>query len=399
MRAAAGDAHLAGFSIVAMDHFGDADLRAVCQHWIHLDRTDDWASKIMDRNATIVPTGGFDWPAIGQHSHQGLIAFPGKPQFDAMRDPKVLAELAGNAGFDFPITLLHDDVSNRNLTSHHDWMIKPHAGTGGLRIRSIDGYKIGSAKLHLQPGDYLQQRIAGRPLGVNFISRRRDGTYQAKLLAAFAGLTHRKNPQHRWLYGGSIGPLMLPDTISSDTHQKLKLLGDRIAKRFELVGLFNVDFIITPDRSLVMLETNPRYSASMELMPTAGKLIDCHIAAYQEIAGHIDRQQTDHRFAAIDRQADNKSYNPACKRIVYATRPTRFDVSIADLSEIARELSQSPAIQVTYHDIPSTDDVIPSGYPILTIIARCQDATASWPAKHLIRQTHRIAARIRKMLG
>lgn len=399
MRAAAVDAHQAGFSIRAMDHFGDADLRAVCDQWIHLNRTEDWDSAVTDRTATMVPTGGFDWPATDPHSHQGLIAFPSKPQFDAMRDPKVLAALARDADIALPITLQHDELANLDSATPNRWMIKPHAGTGGLGIRSIDSHEFGCAKLQLQPGEYLQQRIAGRPIGVNFISRCRDGNYQAKLLAAFGGLTHRKNRQHRWLYGGSIGPLQLQDTTASELRHKLEGLGDRIAQRFELVGLFNVDLILTPDRSLVMLEINPRYSASMELMPVAGHLIDCHIAAYQEAAGHIDRHQADQRFAALERLAGDKSYNPACKRIVYATRPTRFDVSVEELHEKARDLYQRHSIEVTYHDLPSTDEIIPSGYPILTVIARCQNTITPAPAKRLLCQTHRIAARIRKTLG
>ncbi|HBJ34619.1 MAG TPA: hypothetical protein DDZ51_07620 [Planctomycetaceae bacterium] len=390
VRAAAVDAHRAGFSIVALDHFGDADLRAVCQQWIHLQRTDAWMDATPQCNATIVPTGGFDWPTAGPPSHQGLIAFPSKPQFDAMRDPRVLAELASDAGIGFPITFQHDELANVNPATHHDWMIKPHAGTGGLGIRSLCHINTEP----MRPGEYLQERVSGRPVGVNFISRFGDAAYQTKLLAAFAGLTHRKNPEHRWLYGGSIGPLGLQDTIPIHIHQQLCALGDRIAERFELVGLFNVDFILTPDRSLVLLEINPRYSASMELMPTAGHLVDCHIAAYEENLGHIDRQQADHRFAALDQHAAGP-HRLACKRIVYATQPTRFNSSVEDLCKITRDLSEPDGIQVTYHDIPSTNDIIPSGYPVLTIIARYQGEASSVSAQRLIRQTHRIAARIR----
>jgi predicted ATP-grasp superfamily ATP-dependent carboligase len=295
--------------------------------------------------------------------------------------------------------LQHDELANLDPAAPNRLMIKPHAGTGGLGIRSMVGHEIGSAKSPLQPGEYLQQRIAGRPIGVNFISRCRDGSYQANLLAAFVGLTHRKNPQHRWLYGGSIGPLRSHDAVASELQKKLARLGDRIAQRFELVGLFNVDLILTPDRSLTMLEINPRYSASMELMPAAGHLIDCHIAAYQETAGHIDRHQADKRFAAIERPTGEKSYKPACKRIVYATRPTRFNVSVEKLHQVVRNLYQAHAIEVTFHDIPSTDELIPSGYPILTIIAKPQNADIPLPAKNLLRQSGRIAARIRRMLG
>jgi predicted ATP-grasp superfamily ATP-dependent carboligase len=215
------------------------------------------------------------------------------------------------------------------------------------------------------------------------------------LLGAFAGLTHRKNREHRWLYGGSVGPLTIPD----NTQQILSDLANRIVQRFDLVGLFNVDFILTPKGQLALLEINPRYSASMELMPTAGHLVDCHIAAYQEHAGLMDTRQTDLRFAAIEQHAGDKPNDSSCKRIVYATRPTHFNSSIDRLRKITRNISDFDTIQVTYHDIPPNDDTIPEGYPILTIIARNRDMTTSPPAKNLIRHTYRIAARIRNSLA
>ncbi len=422
VRAAAVDACESGYDIVAMDHFGDADLLAVCNRWIHLPRTDAWPDLLPDRNATIVPTGGFDWPKTETLAHAGIVAFPSKRQFDAMRNPKVLAELAYPCGFGFPITFEPSDaagfIDTQSAASQsvdpQNWLIKPYAGTGGLGIRTPA--KSGSCSILGQlPADhYLQQRIVGRSIGVNFISRYRDGKYQTQLLGMFAGLTHRKHADHRWLYGGSIGPL-----IENRLHFDIKplqsfipnllSLGDRIANRFELVGLFNVDFMLTPDQSLVMLEINPRYSASMELMPMAGCLIDCHVAAYQEQAGQLDRRQADRRFFMLDRSGEHESHDIACKRIVYATEPMRFNRSLSQLYDFVRDLAGPLSIEVTFHDLPANDDTIPSGYPVLTVIARRPvshpsgqpSASTDEPTtvlKTLVRQTHRIAARLRKLL-
>jgi len=411
VRAAAVDASESGYDILAMDHFGDADLLAVCKRWIHLPRTDAWPELLPDRNATIVPTGGFDWPKTETLARPGIIAFPSKHQFDAMRNPKRLAELACDCGFGFPITIESSDAAslipaqphrNRN-DDHQNWLIKPYARTGGLGIRTPSSLKTSSISEQLQADEYLQQRITGRSIGVNFISRFRDGKYQTQLLGIFAGLTHRKNADHRWLYGGSIGPL-IGNRLQGDIKPlesfipNLLQLGDRIANRFELVGLFNVDFLLTPDQSLVMLEINPRYSASMELMPTAGCLIDCHVAAYQEQAGQLDQQQADKRFSMLDRWGENESCNIACKRIVYATEPVRFNRSISQLYDFVRDLAESLSIEITFHDLPANDDTIPSGYPVLTVIARRPVSHPSWQIKTLVRQTHRIAARLRKSL-
>lgn len=430
VRAAAVDASQSGYGIAAMDHFGDADLLAVCKRWMYLPRTDAWPDLLCDlpadRDAMIVPTGGFDWPKTehppGNGIQHGMIAFPSKRQFDDMRNPKVLAELTRESGIGFPITIELSDVASFIHAQYHaslnvdpqNWLIKPYSGTGGLGIRTPINCQASSISEQLKPDEYLQQRIVGRPIGVNFISRFRAGKYQTHMLGIFAGLTHRKNPDHRWLYGGSIGPLT-GDHLHSDINplessiSNLITLGDRIAKRFELVGLFNVDLMLTPERSLVMLEINPRYSASMELLPAAGCLVDCHVAAYEERVGQLDHHQTDQRFSMLDRCADQESYNVACKRIVYAIKPMRFSQSISQLYDFVSDLVQPLSIAVSFHDLPATDDTIPSGYPVLTVIARAPVPQPSSQSplntsefthdlKTLVRQTHRIAARLRKLL-
>jgi len=426
VRAAAVDASESGYEIVAMDHFGDADLLAVCNRWIHLPRTDAWPDLLPDRNATIVPTGGFDWPPTETLAHPGIIAFPNKRQFDAMRNPRVLAELARDCEVGFPITIEPSDPASfidlRSSASlgvdPQNWLIKPYAGTGGLGIRTPT--KSGSCSIlgQLSADEYLQQRIVGRSIGVNFISRFRDGQCQTQLLGIFAGLTHRQNVDHRWLYGGSIGP-WIGDRWQGDVKPlqssiaNFNTLGDRIANRFELVGLFNVDFLLTPDQSLVLLEINPRYSASMELMPAAGCLIDCHVAAYQERAGELDRQQADKRFSMLDRSGENASAHIACKRIVYATEPMRFNRSVSQLYDVVRDLAEPLSCEVTFHDLPTHDDTIPNGYPVLSVIARRPVShPLMYPLRHpsvntgeptivlktLVRQTRRIAARLRQSL-
>lgn len=423
VRAAAEDARRSGYEIVAMDHFGDADLLAACDRWIHLPRTDAWPGLLADPHSTVVPTGGFDWPQTASPPHAGLIAFPSKDAFDEMRSPKVLAELANRSGIRFPVTIEASDVASfMNGNSYSDksysWLIKPYAGTGGLGIRSPLPPETSPIEDQVRSGEYLQQRITGRPIGVNFISRFRSGRYETRMLGIFAGLTHRKNADHRWLYGGSIGPL--PWSVlhrENGPHESnvsnLITLGNNIAERFQLVGLFNVDLMLASDQSLSLLEINPRYSASMELLPAAGSLIDCHLAAYQSQAGVITEQQADQRFAKLGPVGDpisyNKDFGVACKRILYATKPARFDRSVSQINDSVRDLVEPLSLEVTFHDLPASSDTIPSGYPVMTIIARLpvsksipqpSEILSNTPVmlRQLIRQTYRIAARLRKTL-
>lgn len=418
-RAAATDAVAGGYCVTAMDHFGDADLRAVCQRWIHLAQNDQWPHLVPDRQLTIVPTGGFDWPESVPLPHLGLVAFPTKSQFDAMRDPQVLAQIASQADVEFPSTWISGGPisqanektrrsfpGNRQSGKRQRWLIKPQFSTGGLGIRAVDADPA-TVFQQLAHDEYLQEHVVGRPIGANFISRFDHGKYRVDLLGLFAGLTYRKNRSHRWLYGGSIGPLPLGDPSASNLQEKLKLLGLRIAERFELVGLFNVDLIAKPDRTLALLEINPRYSASMELMPSAGHLIDWHITAYQnrfspESAGRASASNIcSHAAPASESsyQSTARSNNIlACKRIVYANCEVRFKVTTKALTDSIRDLIESSSAAITWHDIPSTDDVIPEGFPILTVIARSQATDSLTTSKILMRLTHRIAVRVRQAL-
>jgi len=176
-------------------------------------------------------------------------------------------------------------------------------------------------------------------------------------------------------------------------------LGHIIADRFNLVGLFNVDLIITDQGDAWLLEINPRYSASMELLNLDGKLIDGHLAAYEEQSGLLTPQQADQRLqwlGDIDHSmppANVALVESACKRIIYAISPSRFDISQDELIRLVADLLEPWPITATFHDLPATSATIPAGYPIMTVIARGTELPST-----LVKQSFRIAARVRQVL-
>jgi uncharacterized protein len=434
VRAAAVDAARAGYSVVASDHFGDADLLAACDRWLPIGKPGDWPAVVDDPDATIVPTGGFQWPdethqsaasggnadasAPAAGGHRGLVAFPPRQTFDAIREPGVLRAIAESCDIGFPITLGGRDAETFRPSPGGDWLVKPLNGTGGIGIRRWRNEDSELPADGIGPDECLQQRIPGRPIGINYFTRLRDGVRQTVCLGTFAGLTSRKNSDHRWLYGGSIGPLDDHDSLalalSSRERAKIIRLGEAIADRFDLVGLFNVDLMRRVDGTLVMLEINPRYSASMELLTgghcpdrTWPSLVDWHLAAYQERAGMIDAAQADlrTRWGKFDCESpqspsprDALSRRLACKRIIYAHRPMSVTLTPDRIACQVADLTEPFSLVATFHDLPSTAERIEAGFPALTVIVRGNGSGEPPSAGRLITQSHRIAARLRKAL-
>ncbi len=405
VRAAAEDAATAGYRIVAVDRFGDYDLRAIGATWIPLRQGDEWLAAAKCHAGPIVPTGGFLWPAgpLDEQLRQ-RVAYPPPDRLAASREPDTLQAIARQAGIRFPETR---PVTPRAISSLPDpaaWLVKPVAGTGGAGIRSLaDGPRRGQAG---SPGNdhYLQRRLLGRTIGVSYFSRDGSSRSHTRRLGIYAGLTHRRNPQHRWLYGGSIGPFDTDWPDRDAAHGPLADLGQAVAEAFGLVGLFNIDLIRQPDDSLWLLEINPRYSASMELLvqepnSRSRSLIDAHLAAHQERAGTIDIVEAERRIGWLSGDTPLvPAGHIACKRIVYARRTLTIPSDPLDWRRRAGlwpvdSAPQSPLavdgrFQITLHDLPAPTlsivspadhdvgpptgptEVIEAGMPLLTIIVR-----------------------------
>ena len=461
VRAAAEDAAAGGYRVTALDHFGDADLLAVTDSWQRITSGIDW-TRLIDRfPGPIVPTGGFAWPTdrpaippqVDNRRADRLIAFPTQNVYADLCQPTILGELALAAGIDFPITLPVDSRQNRSISDPENWLVKPLGGTGGSGIERLSVRLAAADRPENSDPSVIQRWVPGRVIGVNYFARFRSGVRQIRRLGVFAGLTERRNRSQRWLYGGSLGPFpaAISPRITPSAWAALERLGELIADRFSLVGLFNVDLILRPDGSLCLLEINPRYSASMELLRPPLRngpdqvheqtgplsLIDWHLAAYQELAGAIETAAADRRTAWSTGESlpDLAPAGMACKRIVYATRPLRVDRTAAELTTIITpwldELVATDSagkqrlataagrpIQLSFHDLPVigrsvtpeeltatdeletlgqrplTSEIVPVGRPVLTIILR-----GNVSANTLLKWSRHIDQRLNSLLA
>lgn len=255
VRAAVFSALRAGFAPIGIDRFADWDLRrraiairveqypegletALSRH-----RVDGWMytggienhPKLVDRMASMQPLWG----------NSGSL-------LRAVRDPFQCAEAFNEAEIACPWPRARPD----GLPCDGSWLVKPRSGSGGAGIRPWRG------NASLPPGPdadwYFQPRLAGTPCSAVFVGQ--GGR------AAFLGAT-RQLVGEGWTgaaefsYAGSVGPLEL----SRPTEEQWRRIGNCLAQRFSLVGLFGVDAIVEGD--LVQpIEVNPRYPASVEVL-------------------------------------------------------------------------------------------------------------------------------------
>ena len=389
VRSAAADAKRAGYRLIAIDRFGDQDLLELSDHWIFYDDQNQWIERLRKLPlAPLVPVGGFQSPETVRFNADSayllgdrLIAYPNPSILQSLNCPVRLANAAQQCGITFPQTRSidftlgaqpasrsFDDPSYDpcpDLWGGKSWLLKPIQHSGGAGIRFAD---------HLRPGDeathYLQERLSGVPLGVNYIAWRDAGGLKVKLLGAFRGLNFRHD-EHPFLYGGSLGPVrLLPSTL-----ERMSRIGHTIAREFSLVGVFNVDLIMRPNESLALLEVNPRYSASMELLHGSNgnhialdrtSLIDWHLAAHQ---GDTRLGAEVERWLVGNLQETTMSYG--CKRVVYCGNwePHIVWKRLERGSDLARKDSRTH-LELKICDLPCNESSIVPGGPLCTVLVR-----------------------------
>jgi len=137
---------------------------------------------------------------------------------------------------------------------------------------------------------------------------------------------------------------------------------ERIAKALThsdpyLRGLFGVDLILR-DNEFYLIEVNPRYTASIEVLElTSGKsCLAMHAGAFGLDVNSTQRQPTDMMIG--------KAIYFAAKACVFPQNGPWVDVTNKDMWAMSE-----------YADIPTTGTVIERGQPVLTLFA--QGANAS----------------------
>lgn len=340
-RAASEAARAAGFDCFAVDAFGDLDQR----QWATTLGLQRDLGRAYSPAAAVAAARRLDAEHaayVGNlENHPASIAVlargrrllgNGAATLVRARDPRELFGVVRRAGGRVPRTLFEGRVPDRGR-----WLRKPLRGGGGQGVREV------RAGTRVTAGWLAQQRIDGVPGSVSFLA---DGR-RARILGFGQGLAGDPAFGGRgFRYCGSLFPLALPRRAE----ERLEAVVQDAARVFGLLGLNGLDFVLRGDEAFV-LELNPRFSASMELIVRAGvrELFALHVEA---CAGGLPA-----RLPQLASGVQGKA-------VLWAEQALEMPDTRGWL---ARD---------DVRDVPFPGERIPSGTPICTVLAHAADLGA-----------------------
>lgn len=334
-RAIAESAVRAGCDAVTVDYFGDLDTKRLYPNLSLRERGLGYSASALAQLAreltydAVMYGGGLEnHPGVVAELTEGKVLLGNPPEtLRRVRNPKILFPCLAARGFGVPSTIV---APEDELPTRGRWLVKPVAGGGGQGVRAWRGRR-------LRPRQMLQEHVTGVPASAVFVANRR----QSVLL----GWSRQLHAPTAYRYGGNVLPL----EASAATLDELRRLAQALTEEFGLVGLNGMDFVLRGRRPVV-IEVNPRYSASMELVEraTGTVMLALHMAAFD---GRLPEPEA--AEAALHPAGPAGVHG---KAIVYA----RESVSLRDPPGwIARGV----------RDVPHAGEVVRKGRPICTVFA------------------------------
>lgn len=387
-RAAAESARRAGFRPYAIDLFADADLAEVAEVRISRDFPYDipTLARAMPACDWLYVGGLENYPAVVDElaAERRLLGCSGD-LLRRVRDPRLLRDELCRHGVAMPESIFDRADLRRHLggnvaatteladgsaaTSAGDWLVKRRRSSAGLGVAPWLDERLDPALDELFDGDrYLQRRVAGKSIGAIYLA--------SKSRTDFLGASYQLTcPSHDgkqpFRYAGSLGPIPFEELSTLGLRDKLSKIGSVAASIFPLSGIFSLDLIVDAGSEFRLLEINPRYTASCELIERMlGKsLVGLHIAACRD-----DFRAESNRSAAPHGTSGGKWHG---KKVVYA---------VTDLAQVPEHLAarllarrhdeQQSDDGATIADIPHIGAMIRRDDPIATVFAAGDDEQA-----------------------
>jgi uncharacterized protein len=276
VRALVESAVRAHYAVTALDAFGDQDLRAQAQTYSlrrdfgvpYSPRALYEAGRPLGCEAVAYTSNLENHPEILDLFAAGHRIIGNSPQVvRSVRDWPVLFSRLERAGFPVPETI----HAGRDHNSDRDrpWLVKPVLSGGGHGISFSHGKEF--AGKHWM----LQRYIPGKSCSASFVSDGRE-TVVVGITEQLTGM--RQFGVQDFRYCGSILPLRetLEPGIGETILEQVRRLSAFLTREFGLLGVNGFDFILEGDQ-VHLIEVNPRYTASMELIERAYGLAIFHL--------------------------------------------------------------------------------------------------------------------------
>lgn len=260
----------AGYTVWVADCFGDSDCLAVAERWQSLPSFSELTRKEILSALSELTQGQYCTMICGsgiEYCFQVLFPLPPNIQLLGntsntirnIKTPRLFFDLLSQHGLTYPDTQFIPP--NGGAT----WLKKKATGLGGGHIQYSDFYTN-----HLSTEYYYQHFVSGHSGSCLFLA---DG-YEAQLISI-----NQQYSASNTLYPFLLGRIESPWLLSTSHQNYLYKIINQLTASTSLVGLNSLDFIISEHGELLILEVNPRPSASVELIENSAVLFQQHIEA------------------------------------------------------------------------------------------------------------------------
>lgn len=378
-----------GALTLAVDHFGDRDLRDdVIAVSLRRDvGLEEYSPRTLVQVALRLRALDVAYGA-DLENHPRLVArlagmaegrLLGNPPLVLRRacDPFAVSAALRDAGLPAPEVRPADDPPSGE--DGRRWLRKPLRGGGGHGVRP---WRPGD-----RPGEeaYLQERIDGAPAALLFVA---DGR-RARLLAVTSMLVGREAfGASGHLYCGSLlrlgpdgRPVAPEGSPAGDLVERARRVARVLVRNLGLRGLNGIDVILRDGRPWPV-EVNPRWTSSMELLevgsPVGGRRLPRALFALHRSASAGELPPEEALPGGGPAGGDRPVREVRGKAVLRARRPGRApdltDVAgISARSAARRAPSEAPG-GIAMADVPEPGDRLPEGGPVCTLLASAADA-------------------------
>jgi len=331
----------AGYDVITVDGFGDRDLLEPLPRPRQHHTIQPFDPPLTVQYADSI-SADFVAYAANLENHPDVLARLARGRVLLGNAPAVLSAVrdAGRVSSALTAAGLPTAAVHASAPSGHDaapaLLVKPRRGGGGVGVRPWHG------DAGVREDEFLQELVPGVSASLAFAADGKNVTPLALSLQLIGDSAFGAGG-YRWC-GNIVGPGVLP---GDEVLRSAVAAATALTRAFELRGVNGIDFIVREDTAVV-IEVNPRWTASMELAERArgASLFPTHVAA---CSGRLEPpgDPADGVFG---------------KAVVYA--PDRGVVGDTD------GWLADPDVA----DVPASGSELPRGGPICTVFARGRDA-------------------------
>ena len=360
----------AGYDVVAIDGFGDADTLAASNAHRPLSFTNHdaidpkplynvldeiehaygrmpiaWGSG-WERSAYLLKALSTNWRIIGS-SPEALFALSQPEKLNRLIE---LASVTSGVRSVMPASISFKSTAGRQTLS------KSRYHSGGHSVHRIVG------RCYAESSRFFQQYIRGRSYSANFLvldAKRSDTRSEQQKVCLLGCSQHFElQPDQKYPYRqGAAVSSRIAENLAND----LTVVAGNLAESLNMHGLFGIDFILN-EQSLFIVDVNPRPTGTIGL-----HLSETDIGKY-----HIQAPAT------VDMIATRDNYH-ACG-VLYAETP----VAVTPALSWPEWVSDRPVI----------NQQISIGYPVCTIVSSgSSGAEATTHLRHRYQQVRKLLAR------